>query len=83
MHVIISPPIEDTVGESDPVTQLVEYSGNLQSTSYAAMDSGALYIYDKYNDVFRYIGGAGHQAGLCANAAQVADACFKSKSWKP
>jgi len=72
----ISPPIEDTVGESDPVTQLVEYSGNLQSTSYAAMDSGALYIYDKYNDVFRYIGGAGHQAGLCANAAQVADAWF-------
>jgi len=40
------------------------------------MDSGALYIYDKYNDVFRYIGGAGHQAGLCANAAQVADAWF-------
>tara|TARA_B100000941_G_scaffold100702_2_gene70441 strand:+ start:4660 stop:6396 length:1737 start_codon:yes stop_codon:yes gene_type:complete len=72
----ISPPIEDTVGESDPVTQLVAYSGALQSSSYAAMDSGALYIYDKYNDVFRYIGGAGHQAGLCANAAQVADAWF-------
>ena len=72
----ISPPIEDTVGESDPVTQLVAYSGDLLSSSYAAMDSGALYIYDKYNDVFRYIGAAGHVAGLCANTDRVADAWF-------
>ena len=40
------------------------------------MDSSAVYIYDKYNDVFRYIPANGHIAGLCANTDNVADAWF-------
>ena len=44
--------------------------------SYGVMDSSALYIYDKYNDVFRYIPANGHIAGLCANTDSVADAWF-------
>ena len=44
--------------------------------SYGVMDSSAVYIYDKYNDVFRYIPANGHIAGLCANTDSVADAWF-------
>ena len=33
-------------------------------------------MYDKYNDVYRWIGAAGHIAGLCANTDNVADAWF-------
>ena len=46
------------------------------SSSYAFMDTGRLYVYDKYNDAHRWIGGAGTCAGLTANADLVADAWF-------
>mgnify|MGYP000943695760 CR=1 FL=1 len=46
------------------------------SNSYAVSDSSALYIYDKYNDIYRYITANGHVAGLCANTDRVADAWF-------
>ena len=72
----VSPPIEDTVGSSDPVTDVMAFANGLTSSSYASCDSSALYVYDKYNDVYRYIGAAGHVAGLCANTDQVADAWF-------
>ena len=72
----VSPPIEDTVGESDPASAVKAFADSLTSTSYGSCDSSALYVYDKYNDVYRYIGAAGHQAGLCANADNVADAWF-------
>ena len=72
----VSPPIEDTVGSSQPATDVMAFANGLTSTSYAVCDSSALYVYDKYNDVFRYIGAAGHVAGLCANTDRVADAWF-------
>lgn len=72
----ISPPIEDTVGSSTPATDVKAFADGLTSTSYASVDSTALYVYDKYNDVYRYIGAAGHHAGLCANTDNVADAWF-------
>ena len=72
----VSPPIEDTVGSSQPATDVMAFANGLTSTSYAVCDSSALYVYDKYNDVFRYIGAAGHIAGLCANTDRVADAWF-------
>jgi len=72
----VSPPIEDTVGSSTPAADVKAFADGLTSTSYAAVDSSALYVYDKYNDVYRYIGAAGHHAGLCANADNVADAWF-------
>jgi phage tail sheath protein FI len=52
------------------------FADGLSSTSYASCDSTALYVYDKYNDVYRWIGAAGHHAGLCANTDNVADAWF-------
>ena len=72
----ISPPIEDTVGSSTPATDVKAFADGLTSTSYASCDSTALYVYDKYNDVYRWIGAAGHHAGLCANTDNVADAWF-------
>ena len=72
----VSPPIEDTVGSSTPAADVKAFADGLTSTSYAAVDSSALYVYDKYNDVYRYIGAAGHHAGLCANVDSVADAWF-------
>jgi phage tail sheath protein FI len=72
----VSPPIEDTVGSSTPAADVKSFADSLTSSSYASCDSTALYIYDKYNDVYRYIGAAGHQAGLCANADRVADTWF-------
>jgi phage tail sheath protein FI len=72
----ISPPIEDSVGTSTPATDVKAFADGLTSTSYASCDSTALYVYDKYNDVYRWIGAAGHHAGLCANTDSVADAWF-------
>ena len=72
----VSPPLEDSVGSATPSTDVIAFADTLTSSSYGSCDSGALYIYDKYNDVFRYIGAAGHVAGLCANTDNVADAWF-------
>ena len=72
----VSPPLEDTVGSSTPAADVKAFADGLTSTSYASVDSTALYVYDKYNDVYRYIGAAGHHAGLCANTDNVADAWF-------
>lgn len=72
----VSPPIEDTVGSATPATDVKAFADGLTSTSYASVDSTALYVYDKYNDVYRWIGAAGHHAGLCANTDNVADAWF-------
>ena len=41
---------------------------NLASTSYVAFDSGYKKMYDKYNDVYRYIPLNGDVAGCAANA---------------
>jgi phage tail sheath protein FI len=72
----VSPPIEDTVGSITPAADVKAFADGLSSTSYASCDSTALYVYDKYNDVYRWIGAAGHHAGLCANTDSVADAWF-------
>ena len=45
----------------------------LSSTSYAVFDSGYKKIYDKYNDVYRYVPLNGDIAGLCAFTDAVAD----------
>lgn len=71
----VSPPI-DASRAAAPNTEITTWAAPLTSTSYAALDSTAIYVYDKYNDTYRWIGAAGHQAGLCANTDNVADAWF-------
>ena len=46
------------------------------SSSYMVFDSGYMYMYDKYNDTYRFVPLNGSTAGLCANTDQVADAWF-------
>ena len=72
----ISPPLEDTVNNATPAASVKTFADGLTSTSYASCDSTALYVYDKYNDKYRYIAASGHMAGLCANTDNVADAWF-------
>ena len=72
----VSPPIADTQGSATPAADVKAFVDSLTSSSYASCDSTALYVYDKYNDTYRYIGAAGHIAGLCANTDQIADSWF-------
>jgi phage tail sheath protein FI len=72
----ISPPIVATVNSSDPVGAITTWRSTLTSSSYAFVDSGALYVYDKYKDQYRWLPASGSMAGLSANADMVADAWF-------
>lgn len=51
---------------SDMVDAINEYRNELPSTSYAVLDSGSKYQYDRYNDKYRYVPLNGDVAGLCA-----------------
>jgi phage tail sheath protein FI len=46
------------------------------NTSYAVMDTGCKYQYDRYNDTYRWIPLNGDIAGLCARTDYTADAWF-------
>jgi phage tail sheath protein FI len=51
---------------SDAVDALVAYRNALPSSSYAVLDTGYKYQYDRYNDKYRYVPLNGDVAGLCA-----------------
>ena len=51
---------------SDMVDALNEYRNELPSSSYAVLDSGSKYQYDRYNDKYRFVPLNGDVAGLCA-----------------
>jgi phage tail sheath protein FI len=72
----VSPPISATAASTTPKADVLAFADTLTSTSYGFLDSTAVKIYDKYNDVYRWIPAAGHMAGLCANTDNVADAWF-------
>jgi len=55
-------------------TSLTNWRGALPSSSYAVMDSGYKYQYDRYNDINRWIPLNGDIAGLCARTDQTNDA---------
>lgn len=62
----ISPDYNDVVyNPFEEANDVVEFRNQLRSTSYAVMDSGYKYMYDKYNDVYRWIPLNGDIAGLC------------------
>jgi len=75
----ISPARETVVGVTSGITQtgnVVDFYQNLSSSSYAVFDSGYKYMYDRYNDTFRFVPLNGDIAGLCANTDNVADPWF-------
>ena len=55
-------------------SNLVAWRNDFRSSSYAVIDSGYKYMYDKYNDVYRWIPLNGDVAGLCARTDQTNDA---------
>jgi hypothetical protein len=61
---------------STSADSIVTFRNTLSSTSYAVIDSGYKYQYDRYNDVYRYIPLNGDIAGLCARTDETRDPWF-------
>ena len=56
-----------TVYSNSQITDnLVSYYAPITSTTYGVFDSGYKYMYDRFNDTFRYVPMNGDIAGLCA-----------------
>jgi hypothetical protein len=63
----ISPPSAAVVNNAgQELTDVRAHRDKMPSSSYAVMDSGWKYMYDKYNDVYRYVPLNGDIAGCCA-----------------
>ena len=50
-----SPQKADSVNNKDAADDIVEFRNVVRSSSYAMMDSGYKYQYDKYNSIYRYL----------------------------
>ncbi len=77
--VFVSPRRGNLIGVSNATTQtdnLVKFFDLLPSSSYMVFDSGYKYIYDKYNDVYRYVPCNGDVAGLCLQTTEVSEPWF-------
>ena len=65
---VVSPERADVVNNNSydgkERDDVIAFRDGLPSSSYAVMDSGWKYMYDKYNDVFRYVPLNGDTAGL-------------------
>ena len=56
-----------TVNNIDTITDnIVSFYAPVTSTTYAVFDSGYKYMYDRFNDTFRYVPLNGDIAGTCA-----------------
>ena len=74
-----SPRRANVIGVSNAgvaTSNIIDFFDQLPSSSYAVYDSGYKYIYDKYNDVYRYVPCNGDVAGLCLQTTEVAEPWF-------
>jgi len=72
--VFASPDRADVISNAgDESTDIVTFRNSMRSTSYAVLDSGYKYQYDKYNDLYRYIPLNGDIAGLCVRTDDTRD----------
>ena len=53
---------------------LTAWRGALRNSSYTVMDSGYKYMYDRYNDLYRWVPLNGDMAGLCVRTDNTNDA---------
>ena len=77
--VFVSPQKDDVVGaavEGAQASNIVQFRQELRNSSYAFIDSGYKYQYDKYNDVYRYVPLNGDIAGLTARSDDLRDPWF-------
>ena len=74
----ISPPSSSVVNNAgSETTSIASWLSSLARTSsYVVADSGWKYMFDKYNNVYRYIPLNGDIAGLCVNTDTVRDPWF-------
>ena len=61
---------------SDGVDAIKAFKSSMTNSSYAVLDSGWKYQYDRYNDVYRWIPLNADVAGLCARTDYTADPWF-------
>ena len=53
-------------GATDITDNLISFYAPVPSSSYAVLDSGYKYMYDRFSDTFRYVPLNGDIAGICA-----------------
>jgi hypothetical protein len=80
--IVFASPQDTTTGDvivgagSAATTAINAYRDELPSTSYAVLDSGYKYQYDRYNDMYRWIPLNGDVAGTCARTDNTNDPWF-------
>lgn len=68
---------EPLVGTTSAIaTSIIDYRNVITSSSYAVIDSGYKYQYDRYNDEYRWVPLNGDIAGLCARTDFTNDPWF-------
>lgn len=72
----VSPHVSATVNNASAASAVKTWGDGVSGSSYGVMDSTALYVYDKYNDKYRWIVAAGAVAGVCAYTDNIADPWF-------
>ena len=75
----VSPPrnhVVDITNTTVITNNITSFYGNINSSSYVVFDSGYKYMYDRYNDVYRYVPLNGDMAGLAARTDLTADAWY-------
>jgi phage tail sheath protein FI len=72
-----SPDKDDVVNNiGSEIDDIITFRNGLTNTSYALLDSGYKYQYDKYDDVYRYLPLNGDIAGLAVRSDTLRDAWF-------
>ena len=80
--IVFASPEDTTSGDvivgsgSSATTAINLYRAGLSSTSYAVLDSGYKYQYDRYNDMYRWIPLNGDVSGTCARTDYTNDPWF-------
>jgi hypothetical protein len=75
---VVSPRRSDVINSSTNAVKtenIIDFFSGLPSSSFATFDSGYKYIYDKFNDTYRYVPCAADVAGLCINTT------INSETW--
>ena len=75
---VVSPQRSDVINSNTSTKKtdaIIDFFNTLASSSYAIFDSGYKYVYDKYNDTYRYLPCAADVAGLCINTT------INSETW--
>lgn len=77
--VVISPRRDDVINSESSTAKtdsIIGFFKTLPSSSFAIFDSGYKYLYDKYNDRYRYVPCAADVAGLCISTTINAETWF-------